>query len=115
MIKHNKDDASLPFPQKKLFIKITDAGVKDQSTKMFPENMHGMQESVITSVALTADFLIFSNDVSAFAVCNLIAEKQQQQQKSLIYFAYLGASSDIWYISRWNFGQVLLHIVTLSA
>lgn len=77
-----------------------------------------MQESVITSVALTADFLIFSNDVSAFAVCNLIAEKQQQHQKSLyqsLYFAYLGASSDIWYISRWNFGQVLLHIVTLSA
>lgn len=43
--------------------KITDAGVKDQSTKMFPENLHGMQESVITSVALTVDFLVFSNDV----------------------------------------------------
>lgn len=37
---------------------------KLKQTKMFPENTLGMQESVITSVLLTSDFLIFSNDVS---------------------------------------------------
>lgn len=37
--------------------------MKDQKTRMFPENTHGMQESVITSIILTMEFLIFSNDV----------------------------------------------------
>lgn len=37
--------------------------MKDQKTRMFPENTHGMQESVITSIILTTEFLIFSNDV----------------------------------------------------
>lgn len=35
---------------------------------MFPENSHGMQESVITSIILTTDFLIFSNDVSTTCI-----------------------------------------------
>lgn len=38
--------------------------MKEQQAKMFPENTHGMQESVITSIILTSEFLIFSNDVS---------------------------------------------------
>lgn len=42
--------------------------MKDQKTRMFPENTHGMQESVITSIILTTEFLIFSNDVWAFFV-----------------------------------------------
>lgn len=37
--------------------------MKDPQAKMFPENTHGMQESVITSILLTSEFLIFSNDV----------------------------------------------------
>lgn len=47
---------------------IINSGVKDQQTKMFPENTHGMQESVITSIVLTTDFLIFSNDVCCLQV-----------------------------------------------
>lgn len=37
--------------------------MKEQKARMFPENTHGMQESVITSIILTSEFLIFSNDV----------------------------------------------------
>lgn len=40
--------------------------MKEQQARMFPENTHGMQESVITSIILTSEFLIFSNDVSIF-------------------------------------------------
>lgn len=49
---------------------IINSGIKDQQTKMFPENTHGMQESVITSIVLTTDFLIFSNDVCCLQVFN---------------------------------------------
>lgn len=52
---------------------IDDAEAKDQQTKMLPENSHGMQDSRITSIVLTTDFLIFTNDVS-FAIILFLFE-----------------------------------------
>lgn len=85
--------------------------MKDQKTRMFPENTHGMQESVITSIILTTEFLIFSNDVWAFFVqlLNRIPSAIQ-----LIFFPFYLCCSTfswaIWCFSRWNFGQMLLRI-----
>lgn len=38
---------------------------KDQQPQLFPDNIHGIQDTKITSIELTPDFFIFSTDVSA--------------------------------------------------
>lgn len=44
-------------------IESQNPATKDQEPQLFPENIHGMQESVITCISLTSDFLIFATDV----------------------------------------------------
>lgn len=40
---------------------------KDQQPQLFPENIHGIQDTKITDIELTSDFFIFSTDVSIFS------------------------------------------------
>lgn len=46
-------------------IESQNPATKDQQPQLFPENVHGLQESVITCVALASDFLAFATDVSS--------------------------------------------------
>lgn len=44
-------------------IESQNPATKDQQPQLFPNNIHGMQESVITCLVLTGDFLIFATDL----------------------------------------------------
>lgn len=44
-------------------IESQNPATKDQQPQLFPSNIHGMQESVISCLALTGDFLIFATDL----------------------------------------------------
>lgn len=46
-----------------LQIESQNPATQDQQPQLFPNNIHGMQESVISCLALTGDFLIFATDL----------------------------------------------------
>lgn len=64
---------------------------KDQQPQLFPENIHGIQDTKITSIELTSDFFIFSTDVSANWFFNLIFGEENfsnsVQLGNLVFFS----------------------------
>lgn len=44
-------------------IETQNPATKGKEPQLFPSNIHGMQESIITSLELTTNFLIFSTDL----------------------------------------------------
>ncbi|KAG4079385.1 hypothetical protein HA402_008077 [Bradysia odoriphaga] len=44
-------------------IESQNPATKDQQPQLFPNSIHGMQESVISCLAMTSDFLIFASDL----------------------------------------------------
>lgn len=83
--------------KKKFQIESNSPATKDQEPQMFPDISRGNQESVITCILLTPDFLIYSTDVRIAS-------------NGLLYHSFthlLHFSWAIWHTFRWNIGQPL--------